>query len=85
MIFAKMDVLSGEEFFRANFNFTETDPYNYNFEQFGFESMNFIYNSGSFLLIMTGIIAYYFIKFILVKVCVVFARFKIMRVIGMWV
>ena len=35
LLFANMDIFSGEEFFDGNFEFKETDPYNDHYDTFG--------------------------------------------------
>ena len=85
MLFAKMDILQGEEFYRSNFAFVYTDPYTNSFEQFGYETMNFLINSGSALLILVCIIIYFICRWLVNKVCVLFAKFKVARKIGIFV
>lgn len=49
--FAEMDILKGEEFFEANFEFTPTSPLNAAFELFKIGDKNFVLNSASYFLI----------------------------------
>jgi len=83
MLFAKMDILSGETFFNANFKLKETDPLNFNMESFGYESKNYFLNSGSIFLIQSGLFAYYFGFFVLNKLMTCFPKSKFARMIGM--
>ena len=50
MLFAQMDIFSGEDFFEKHFIFKETTPISTRFEEFGIENKNFILNSGSYLI-----------------------------------
>jgi hypothetical protein len=50
ILFAGMDIFSGEDFYEKHFTFKETSPINLRFEEFGIENKNFIMNSGSYLI-----------------------------------
>ena len=65
ILFANMDVFSGESFFEKNFVFMETDPLNERFEQMGMDSKNFIMNSGSyFILLLLIYVSFYGKRFV---------------------
>ena len=51
ILFANMDVFSGEDLYKEKFNFKETDPLNERFETMGMDSQNFIKNSGSYFIL----------------------------------
>ena len=50
ILFANMDLLSGEDFYENNFQFRETQPLNDRFDDFGIGDMNLVMNSGSFFI-----------------------------------
>ena len=77
-------MLQGEEFFTDSFNFTKTEPYTSSFEYFGYETKNFLINSGSFNFYLITIIVYTLLKMLVNQVCVYFARYRTFRNIGVW-
>jgi hypothetical protein len=83
MLFAKMDILSGESFYQSNFKLKETQPLNFNMESFGYESKNYFLNSGSIFLLQSGLFAYFFGFFVLNKLMTYFPESKLARMIGM--
>ena len=62
ILFANMDVLSGEDFYEKHFEFQETDPINERFDEFGIGDKNFTMNSGSFLIMNILILLWFFGK-----------------------
>jgi len=50
MEFAKIDIFSGELIYDLIFNFEESEPLNGSYEQLGFETKNFMFNSGSYFI-----------------------------------
>ena len=50
ILFAGMDVFSGEAFYEKHLVFQPTDPINARFDEFGIGDKNFMMNSGSFLI-----------------------------------
>jgi hypothetical protein len=50
ILFAGMDIFSGEEFYAKHFTFRYTTPINERFDEFGIGDKNFIMNSGSYLI-----------------------------------
>jgi hypothetical protein len=79
-----MDVMRGEEVIDATFRFRETTAVNDQFELFGFGDKNFMLNSGSYLLIVLGLIAYFFTRWVVNKLAVKFSHHQKARQIGMW-
>ena len=63
--FAKMDLFDLEDFYAKNMEFIETKPFNSKFEKMGFESKNFLLNSGSLMLFIIMI----FVTFFFQKTC----------------
>lgn len=70
-----MDVLDGKEFYTEWFTFKPTEALNDKFEMMDIENKNFIYNSGSYLIIMVIIISYNIIYTILNFIAVKCRRF----------
>jgi hypothetical protein len=56
ILFANMDVMSGEKLYEIIFNFKETDPFNEKFETMDIGSKNLIMNSGSFFILIILVI-----------------------------
>ena len=83
ILFAKMDILSGEDFYAAHFTFQETDPINERFDEFGIGDKNFVNNSGSYLIMQVYIIVWYILKYLMHRLSIRFARYSIFRYIGM--
>ena len=84
MVFAKMDILSGETLFAEYFYFKKTDPYTEALEQFGFETTNFMINSGSFFPILVGVGNWLIFKYLVNRACTRFYRIKLVRSVGVW-
>ena len=61
VVFASMDIFSGESLYEQIFEFKETEPLNVNFELLDIDSKIFIMNSGSFFVILFGVIVYNFL------------------------
>jgi len=83
-LFAKIDILSGENFFADNFGFVETDPYTPILEQMGFETKNFMINSVSFFPVLLGIIGWFVVKLLTNKICTYFYFKNWAREVGIW-
>lgn len=60
--FAKMDLFDLEDFYAKNLEFIETKPFNSKFEKMGFESKNFLLNSGSLMLFIIMIFVTFFFQ-----------------------
>jgi len=71
--FAKMDVFSAEEYF-AEAGFIETSAYSDKLESAGFETMNFMINSGSFLVFLALTIAEFVFRLGITRIAVLFAN-----------
>ena len=65
-------------------NLTESNALNSRFADFGFNSKNFLLNSGSYFEIEAGIIVFFLLKFIVVRLSVAFSKFRCCRSIGMY-
>ena len=70
MIFSKMDMFQGDDMYSNAFDFVATEPYSDGFEYFGYETKNFLINSGSFTLFLAIIFLYEGFKWMLNKLCV---------------
>jgi hypothetical protein len=82
VLFAAMDIFSGEEFYAKHLTFKKTDPINERFDEFGTSDKNFIMNSGSFLIMQILVFAYYLLFKFTRKICIYFARSSMFRVVG---
>ena len=84
ILFANLDIFSGEELFSIMFSFKETTPLNSIFEKNGVDSKNYISNSGSFLIIIIGLWIYHIVIKALIWLCEKFGRFKCVRYFAKW-
>ena len=57
-----MDVFSGEDISKNNFDFKETDPLNDRFGRMGMDTQNMIYNSGSYFILLILIYVQFYAK-----------------------
>ena len=85
VIFAGMDVFSGEDYYEEMFEFKETDAIGEKWAFFGMDNSNFVMNSGSYFVIIGGMFLYMVIFSTVNRVCVVFAKNKWARKLGMLV
>jgi len=69
-----MDVIGGEAWYEENLVFVETPPYSQNFEMFGIGDMNYVSNSGSYLIIQVYMVLYFIFANIINFICIRFAR-----------
>ena len=65
-----MDIFDGEALFEMLFTFKETEPVGEKWAFFKFENSNFIMNSGSYFVIIVGMVFYGIANFIINKICV---------------
>jgi len=77
-----MDLFSVEEYF-AEIGMLPTDPYSSKFEEVGFETKNFLINSGSFFIFFWLSIFEYAGRKLIVFICVRSAKFRVCRRLGM--
>jgi len=84
ILFANLDIFSGEELFSIIFSFKETTPLNSIFEKNGVDSKNYISNSGSFLIIIIGLLINHVVIKALIWLCKKFGHFKCARYFGKW-
>jgi hypothetical protein len=84
MLFASMDIFSGEDFYEKHFEFKETDPINTRFDEFGIGDKNFIMNSGSYLIMQVFIVVWVIAKQMLIEICIKMAKFSFFRKLGMF-
>ena len=62
MVVAQIDVFDGQGIYEKIFNFTNSEPLNPHFDDFGIGDMNFLPNSGSLILpILTFMFVFQFI------------------------
>ena len=80
--FAQMDLLDGQNHFERMFNFKETFARSEQFNFFEMQDSNFIGNSGSYFIIIAGLILYYVVCFSINKICKKLSRFKMARRLG---
>lgn len=82
-----MDVLgdSAREHVLDRFNFVKTPPFNQKFESFDFESQNYVYLSGSYLIFKYGYIILMILFKGINKICFWFKKYEIARKIGSYV
>jgi hypothetical protein len=83
-VFAKLDMLSGEDLYGEHFGLKETEAINDEFDRFGADNMIMITNSGSFFIVCVLLILAFFLYFLAHKVTVRYARNSFMRRFGMW-
>lgn len=84
MVFAQMDILNSEEFYEERLTFKHTEPLTEVFNQYGIENMNFILNSGSFLVLQMLILFYFLGQYYLNKVAVNNYKHFLSRKVGIW-
>lgn len=84
ILFAGMDIFSGEDFYEKNLVFQETQPINIRFEEMGVGDKNFMMNSGSYLIMQLFAFLWFYGKQILIRICVKFSSYGIFRKIGMY-
>jgi hypothetical protein len=84
VLFSNMDVLSGEDLYEQTLVLKETNPLNDKFDFMGMGSMNFVENSGSFLIMFVLIPVAFYFKRAINFICVRQARFRVFRMIGVY-
>lgn len=84
ILFAGMDVFSGEALYEKHLVFKQTKPINTRFDEFGIGDKNFMMNSGSFLIMQVLIFLWFYGKQVLLKICIKFSRYSIFRRFGMY-
>eukprot|EP00356_Strombidium_inclinatum_P000932 CAMPEP_0170510854 /NCGR_PEP_ID=MMETSP0208-20121228/65987_1 /TAXON_ID=197538 /ORGANISM="Strombidium inclinatum, Strain S3" /LENGTH=217 /DNA_ID=CAMNT_0010794345 /DNA_START=2269 /DNA_END=2922 /DNA_ORIENTATION=- len=84
ILFASMDILSGEELYEQIFSFRRTPPLSAKFEEMDFRSLTFIMNSGSFFIILILIFLEPLARVAITGLCLLLKRFKFMREIGIY-
>ena len=82
ILIQNMDILNGNEFFGL-FDFLETQPYNEHFEQFGIENLNFLQNSGSFMLFQILIPLYIILEILINRLALSYKKYQCCRNLGM--
>ena len=80
-----MDLLNGENFYQANFNFIPTTPINDSFDFFGTDTKIMMLSSGSFFVFMVILIIRMVCYKLINKVLVCYPRYHYSRVVGMHV
>ena len=83
-IFFKLDLFRGQDLAEKYLNFSDSLPINGKFADFGFESMSFLPNSGSIMIIQVLIVLYFITKALLNVFASCCARSKSCRKIGIW-
>ena len=85
VVFAQMDIFSGEDFYESHLQFKETESPNELFAFFGVENSNFMLNSGSYFVIQISLILYYFVMYFINKICTCCPSNQYVRRLGMFV
>ena len=83
VVFAQMDLFSGEALYDAHMVFKPTKPPSEQFAFFGIETSNFMMNSGSYFVIQGALLLYYLSACGLNKVSAHFPRSSWARKVGM--
>ena len=83
MLFAQMDVLDGKDLYTDWFDFKQTEPLNSNFELYDVNNKNFVINSGSFFILLGGILVFTLAKYFCNKLMVCFSQYSFARSIGL--
>lgn len=83
--FAQMDIFDGQTLYEVYLILKETGPVNENFAFFGIENSNFILNSGSYFIILAGLVLYYATFWGINAVCVYFSYNTYARKVGIFV
>lgn len=84
ILFANLDIFSGEKIFSVLFVFRETTPLNAIFEKNGVDSKNYISNSGSFFIILIGLWIHHALIKLVIFLNKKLSRFSLSRRFGMW-
>ena len=84
VMFANMDVLSGEDLYDKYLGFSQSSPLNDQYEMFGIGSRIFLPNTGSYFIIQAIIIGFILGKYLLNRFARLFARFSCGRRLGIW-
>lgn len=85
VVFAQMDIFSGEDLYEKYLVFKATQPPSEQFAFFEIDSSNFMMNSGSYFVIQASLLVYYFVTYLINKACVYNARYSVARRIGILV
>ena len=85
VVFSSMDIFNSEEFYEENFKFKKTDPIGSKWEFFEIGDSNFVNNSGSYFVMLVGILLFTFGQMMTHQLCVRFSRNYYVRIIGMQV
>ena len=83
VVFAQMDLFSGEAMYEAHMTFKPTKPPSEQFAFFGIETSNFLLNSGSYFVIQGALLLYYLTAYGVNKLSTLFPRSSLARSIGM--
>mgnify|MGYP000898488443 CR=1 FL=1 len=73
VVFANMDIFNGEGYYEELFVFKETNAVGEKWAFFGMDNSNFIMNSGSYFVIIGGMMVYLICSYLVNKICVSFA------------
>ena len=83
VMFANIDVFSGEQFYEKHFAFKETEPVAQRFDEYDIGDQNFVNNSGSYLIMVLLIIIWHFASKGILKLSLKFSKYYVFRYIGM--
>ena len=85
IIISSMDVFTMEEKYESWFDFKETTPLNTKFEFFDVENKIYTSNSGSLYILIVIIYGGALLRWIINKICLMFAKYKYPRMFGSYV
>ena len=83
MKFAQMDIFDAADYYTSWFDFKKTESVNGNYDLFGIDTKNFIFNSGSYFVFMMGFVIVNAILFLLNKLAARFSNHKAFRKLGL--
>ena len=76
VVFSNMDIFNGEGIYENAFVFKETLPIGEKWAFFGMDNSNFIMNSGSYFVIIGGLLVYTIGLWMTNKICLIFSKNK---------
>ena len=82
LMFAQADIFDGASLYDQIFEQVESEPLNSNFALLGISTSTFIWNSGSFFILMAIIVATFVVKAVFNKMAFLFAQSRFFRRIG---
>jgi hypothetical protein len=84
MSFASIDIFSAEEYYPLMFAFTETTPFNDEFEQFEIDNKNWLVLSGSYYVFTLFVVGFLGFKKLVNFIAAQYPESPLARKIGIW-